>query len=159
MTSWKTADNYDPEAFYTEARDKNGGGEIVNARIPPQIHGSLAALVQSGKIPQYRTQSDFIRNAMVHQLHRDLERIQDQDQMRKLNMIILLNQEISAQREQDDYNSLMQMVEARHLEYVLSGKTEDARLYIKTRLTEIDAIPDRYQDDYEKRLGAKLYPV
>lgn len=159
MTSWKPSDNYDPDAFYIEARDKNGGGEIINARIPPQIHGSIAALVQSGKIPQYRTQSDFIRNAIVHQLHKDLERTEDAEQMRKLSMILLMNQEISASREAEDYRSLMSMIESRHTEYIMAQKTEEARLYIKTRISEIDAIPDRYQDDYEKRLSAKLYPV
>jgi Arc/MetJ-type ribon-helix-helix transcriptional regulator len=159
MPSWKPADNYSPDAFYTEASDKKGRGTPVNARIPPQVSHNIAALVQSGKIPQYETMSDFIRNALVHQLHRDLERVNDQLALRRLNMVILLNEEIRAQREHDDYQQLMNLIETRHLDFLNRGKAEESRLYLKGRLSEIDAIPERFQEDYEKRLSQKLYPV
>lgn len=159
MPTWTPADAYDPDAFYTEGRDKQGGGENIQARIPPQVHGSIAALIQSGKIPQYRTMSDFVRNAVVHQLHKDLERTDSPDQLRKLQLVLLTNQEISAQRETEDYHNLMSMIESRYLEYVGLGMQERASAYIKERLADIDAIPDRHQDDFERRLSGKLYPV
>ncbi len=159
MTSWKPADAYDPDAYYTEASDKKGRGEPIQARVPPQIAGAIAALVQSGKIPPYQTQSDFVRNALVHQLHKDSERTQDESLRRVVTMVTLLNNEIRATREKDDYNQLMDMISQRHSDYLAQGKIEEAALYIKGRLAEVDALPDRFQDDFEKRLSAKLYPV
>ena len=159
MPSWTPADVYDPDAFYTEGRDKQGGGENVQARVPPQIHGSIAALIQSGKIPQYRTMSDFVRNALVHQLHKDLERMDTPDQLRMLQLVIVMNNEIAAERETETYNDLVAMIERRHMEYIALGKQEQATAYIKRRLADIDAIPDRHQEDFERRLSSKLYPV
>lgn len=159
MPSWKPADHYDPNAFYTEASDKKGRGEPINARIPPQIHHGIAALVQSGKIPQYETQSDFVRNALVHQLHRDAERTNSGELRRVVSMVTLLNREIQAQREHDDYMQLMSLIEDRHMDFLARGKADAAGQYIKERLSEIDALPERFQEDYEKRLSAKLYPI
>lgn len=159
MPSWKPADHYDPEAFYTEASDKKGRGEPINARIPPQIHHGIAALVQSGKIPQYETQSDFVRNALVHQLHKDAERSNSPEIRRMVNMVTLLNREIQAQREQDDFNQLMSMIDDRYTDMLSRGRAAEANQYIKERLAEIDALPDRFQEDYDKRLSSKLYPI
>ena len=159
MPSWTPADAYDPDAFYTEGRDKQGGGENIQSRVPPQVHGTVAALIQSGKIPQYRTMSDFVRNAIVHQLHKDLDRLDSPDQQRRLQLVILMNNEIAAQRETDNYNDLISMIEQRHMEYIRLNKPDEATRYIKKRLADIDAIPDRHQEDYERKLSAKLYPV
>lgn len=157
--SWTPADTYSPDAFYTEASDKKGRGTPLQARVPPNIAHSIAALVQSGKLPQYETSSDFIRDALVHHLHRRLELADDQLGLRRLNMTILLNNEIHSQRQHDDFQQLMSLIETRHLEYMTKGKVEEGRQYLKDRLSEIDAIPDRYQEDYHNRLSAKLYPI
>lgn len=159
MTSWNAQDSYDPDAFYTEASDKKGRGEPIQARVPPQIAGGIAALVQSGKIPQYQTMSDFVRNAVVHQLHKDAERAKDEALRRQVTMVTLLNREITLQREDDAYRDLMSAIDRRHTDILSQGKTEDAKIYLKNRLSEIDALPERFQDDYDKRLSSKLYPI
>ena len=158
MPTWKLTDSsYDPDKFYTEASDKSGRGDPVNARIPPQIAGTIAALVQSAKIPEYRTQSDFIRDAVVHRLHDIGVRVDSGEILRVVHLTTLMNQEIAAERDKDNYNSLINMIEQRHIDY--RPGTEKATQYIKGRLAEIDAIPEDYQADYEKRLSNLLYPV
>jgi Arc/MetJ-type ribon-helix-helix transcriptional regulator len=159
MPSWTPADTYDPNAFYTEASDKKGRGEPINARIPPQIHGGIAALVQSGKIPAYQTQSDFVRDALVHHLHRMAERTNDEALRRRVSMVTLLNREIQAQQEKDDYAQLMMLIEDQIVDYRMRNQNEASSQYIKERLSEIDALPERFQEDYERRLSAKLYPI
>jgi Arc/MetJ-type ribon-helix-helix transcriptional regulator len=158
MPSWNLVGAYDPEKFYTEASDKGGRGDPVNARIPPQVAGTIAALVQSGKIPQYRTQSDFIRDAVVHRLHTIGEKVDSGEIVRTVNLIALLNYEIQAERAKKDYNTLMSLIETRHMDYSATSMTK-ANQYIKNLLAEIDAIPDDFQEDYEQRLSAKLYPI
>lgn len=159
MTSWNPAESYDPNAFYTEATDKKGGGERLTVRVPPRVARDIARIVQSGKIPPYQTTSDFVRNAIVHQLHKDAERISDDDLKNVVNQIVLLNDEIRMTREEEDYHSIIGYIEAHYAGYLAQGKIELAQKYIKERLSRVDDIPARFQDDFEKRLGAKLYPM
>lgn len=159
MPSWTLSDGaYDPNKFYTEASDKSGRGDPVNARIPPQIAGTIAALVQSGKIPEYRTQSDFIRDAIVHRLHDIGERVDSGEIRRTVNMVVLLNQELQAERAKDDYATLIDLIRRRHQDY-LKQSLEKANLYVKERLAEIDGIPLDYQEDYERTLSGLLYNI
>lgn len=159
MSSWNPADNYNPDAFYTEATDKKGQGERVTIRIPPRVARGIAKIVQSGKIPAYETLSDFVRNAVVHQLHKDAKRIADGDLSQLVNMIALLNEEITMAREEEDYQQIVAYIDTHYSGYLAQGKVAQAQQYIKERLSRIDDIPPRFQDDYEKRLGSKLYPV
>lgn len=160
MPSWTLTSGsaYDPDKFYTEASDKTGRGEPSTVRLPAQVGGSIAALVQSAKIPEYRTQSDFIRDAVVHRLQSIGEKIDSKEIVRTVHLVTLMNQEISHERDKDDYNALMNLIEQRHMDYS-SQSMDKANSYIKDRLTEIDAIPDDYQEDYERRLSAKLYRI
>lgn len=159
MASWTPAENYDPNAFYTEGTDKKGMGERITVRVPPRVVRGIAKIVQSGKIPPYETVSDFVRNAIVHQLHKDAERVSDGDLRSLVSMITLLNDEISMAREEEDYHSIMNYIEGHYSGYLAQGKVDQAHRYIKERLARIDDIPARFQDDFEKRLGAKLYPM
>lgn len=158
MTSWNASGAYNPDKYYTEASDKSGRGDPINARIPPQIGSSIAALVQSGVVSEYRTLSDFVRDAVVHRLHTIGEKIQSGEIQRRVNMVAMLNEEIQTQREKEDYFALISMIETRHMEYSAKSMSQ-ANQYLKGRLAEIDAIPGDYQADYERRLSAKLYPV
>lgn len=159
MTSWNPADSYNPDAFYTEATDKKGQGERISIRIPPRVVRGIAKIIQSGKIPPYETLSDFVRNAIVHQLHKDSERMNDGELKRLVNMVALLNEEITLAREEDDYHQIVAYIEGHYSGYLSQGKIGLAQQYIKERLSRVDDIPERFQDDYEKRLGSKLYPV
>lgn len=159
MTSWNPADSYNPDAFYTEATDKKGQGERITIRIPPRVARGVAKVVQSGKIPPYETMSDFVRNAIVHQLQRDAERIADGSLRNLVHQIALLNEEITMHKEEEDYYQIISYIENHYAGYLAQGKIAQAQQYIKERLSRVDDIAERFQDDYEKRLGSKLYPV
>lgn len=63
---------YARHRFYTGGSDKRGHSERMSVRVPPIVAGEILRLVQSGKIPEYRTTSDMVRDAVYHRLH-DLE--------------------------------------------------------------------------------------
>lgn len=159
MTSWTPADGYNPDSFYTEATDKKGQGERITIRIPPRVARGISKIVQSGKIPPYETLSDYVRNALVHQLYRDAERINDGALRNLVNQIALLNEEITMAKEEEDYYQIVSYIDTHHASYLAQGKMTQAHQYIKERLSRVDDIPERFQDDYEKRLGSKLFPV
>lgn len=155
---WKPASTYDPDKFYTSASDKQGRGDPTTVRVPPQAASTIAALVQSQRIPEYTTQADFIRDAVIHRLQTIGEKIESGEILRTVAMVSLLNEEYQAAQAKDDFAVLMQLIETRHTDYLRKG-TDRANQYVKQRMADIDSIHPDYQEEYERRLSAKLYPI
>lgn len=63
-----TSDTYSPESIYTRATDGNGHDAVLYLKVSPALMGEIQRLVQSRVIPQYRTHSDVVRDALVHRL-------------------------------------------------------------------------------------------
>lgn len=55
---------YSIESFYTAASDAKGHGEVISFKVPPHMKGRIANIVDA--IPQYKNQSDFVRDACWH---------------------------------------------------------------------------------------------
>lgn len=69
LPSWGTEDpNYSVDRFYTRGSDGKGNSEAVRARFAPEVIARLHRVVQQGRIPEYRTVADIIRDAVVHRL-------------------------------------------------------------------------------------------
>jgi hypothetical protein len=73
---------YDPNSFYPASRDKKGFGASIRITVPPSILGEVSALVARGIIPEYRTNHDFFRDAIVHRLHYVSDMIRDENMQR-----------------------------------------------------------------------------
>jgi len=63
-------DDYSPDEFYTKATNKHDHSSTpYSVRVDPTTAAQIAALIASGKIPHYKTPSDFFRDSLVHRLH------------------------------------------------------------------------------------------
>lgn len=63
-------DDYSPDEFYTKATNKHDHSSTpYSVRVDPTTSAQISALIASGKIPHYKTPSDFFRDALVHRLH------------------------------------------------------------------------------------------
>lgn len=60
---------YDKSKIYTRASDGNGQSQVIRAKLSPALHYEIMALIQSRAIPELRTVSDVIRDALIHRLH------------------------------------------------------------------------------------------
>lgn len=63
-----TSATFSSENFYTRATDGNGHDAVMSVKVSPALIGEIQRLVQSRVIPQYRTHSDVIRDALIHRL-------------------------------------------------------------------------------------------
>lgn len=63
-------DKYEPNEFYVASRNKKGFGTTLRVMVPPDVLVHISELVQKQLVPAYRTREDFIRDALVHNLHR-----------------------------------------------------------------------------------------
>lgn len=60
--------NYSVENFYTRATDGHGHSTKSYLTLSPILHAQIQHVIQSGKIPAYRTTADLIRDALIHRL-------------------------------------------------------------------------------------------
>jgi len=74
--------NYNPDEFYT----LEVGPETVRTRVSTRLARTINAIVQSGQFPHYQTSSDFVRNAVMHQIHRDSQRMTDPIHRQRVEM-------------------------------------------------------------------------
>lgn len=59
---------YDRDSIYAVSTDRQGHYERVSVKVQPAIEAEIAQLV-AAKVRDYKTREDFIRNAIIHQLH------------------------------------------------------------------------------------------
>lgn len=69
-TGAPTSVGYSPDLFYCKATDTKGHGEKVGGRVPPDIYAQIQQIVHDDNFPDYTMPMDFIRDAIVHHLHR-----------------------------------------------------------------------------------------
>lgn len=61
---------YDEDKFYTAAREVKGFSATKRVNIPPNLSSAISVVVASPKIPEIRTEADFVRDALVHNMYR-----------------------------------------------------------------------------------------
>lgn len=60
---------YSEYNFYTNAKDNQGHSTAVHTKYPDYLLSAVSRIVQSGKIPQYKTRGDVFRDSLVHRLY------------------------------------------------------------------------------------------
>lgn len=119
---------YDRDRFYTASRNKKGFGTTVRVLLPPELLAQIGLMTQSNSFPELRTQADFLRDAIVHNLHRLAE--------------------IAKRKDYYDSELYMQAASREHVRAqidMIANRSEDLDLMIKKCR---DAI--HYSDDRER---------
>lgn len=68
---------YAENAWYTAARGSDKTSANIHLRIPGYISEALDQVVAAKYFPEVRTNGDFIRSAIVHELHRRIGEVSD----------------------------------------------------------------------------------
>lgn len=62
---------YDPNSYYVSAVDSRGNAEKFQVKVPPDVHNRVCESAYDRSNP-FRSPQDWIRNAIIHQLNREV---------------------------------------------------------------------------------------
>lgn len=99
---------YSVDAFYTRSTDGNGVSETKYVKMPPSLLAGIGDLVASKVIADYRTEADFIRDAVYHRLHHVAMMKQDGKLVRLVNRQIMLARAANNLHEMAELENLLE---------------------------------------------------
>ncbi len=129
---------YDRDAIYSHATDGKGHYEQMRVKLTPSIEAEIAELVAS-RVRGYRTSEDFVRNAIVHQLHHEMTTVRPQ-----LQPIITAEMR---QAELNRYRALIQSWE----DTIHSTMETGESLLAAGALEELGEMLARFDQDFENQ--------
>lgn len=95
MSEWQTLSTskseYSRSEFYCKSRDKGGEHWPLRVHFPEQVINAISVIVAGKEIPDYRTSSDFVRDAVVHRLHDVNEALQSKEIDYAVTSVVMLN--------------------------------------------------------------------
>ena len=153
----ESAKGYRRDAYYTQASDKQGHSAKTTVKMPTNVAGEIHSLVASGKIPEYRTSVDFIRDAVIHRLH-DLEGlVDDPSYSRRISMYVLHQDVMIKRQHREEYAEMMTAIEE-EIQYLQNTRQGDKlRRYLVELLDNAEeAIPPEFLTDFTTRIRQAL---
>lgn len=155
---------YQRDNFYTAARDGAGNSETKYLKISGAILGQIGSLVSGRQIPAYKTEADFIRDAIVHRLHDVGEAIDDGRILATVNRTVKLDRIQQRQVELQEFAAIIEQHEETMAQCVQSGDAmllsdliadaesdyEDLRPNYQVRLT---TVIEKYKTELDKLMN------
>ena len=136
--------SYSLANFYTSATDAKGGSVHENFRLQAWISESIAQLVASRQIPQYKTKADFFRDAMVHRL----SYLEKERGIRSANTTLrrLLANDVLLREEEmmQSLDAQLKSLEDRMAFLIRTGSRTRARELLKRFVQNISGIEDEF---------------
>ncbi len=157
VDAWDTADDdpgYDPHHFYTHSQDKKGHSFHARVNLPKPLAGAIGALVQSGRIPQYRTTEDVIRDATYHRVKQIAHAIDDGELEEAVDMAMLLADELQMIAKEDEAESLLAAMRSNIERMWARGERAALRRYLAEREALVDSIPAPWSDELDGLIKA-----
>lgn len=143
---------YNREAFYTAARDGAGNSETKYLKISGSVLGQVGALVSGRLIPAYKTEADFIRDAIIHRLHDVGEMIEDGRILATINRAVKLDRIQQRQVELQEFAAIIATHEEAMQQCVVS---EDAML-LADLIADAESDYEDLRPNYQARLSVVI---
>ena len=150
LDAWDTIDEddpYDPHHFYTHSQDRKGHSFHMRVNLPKPLAGAAGALIQTGRIPQYRTIEDIARDAFYHRIKQIARAIDDEELENTVDVSMLLADELRIQAEQDEAETFMAAVRTNADRLWQLGERAALRKYLADREPYVDSIPNPYSKE------------
>lgn len=154
-SAWETVsddDWYNPKTFYTHSSDKQGHSHAIKLLIPKNLAGQVARIVSTGIIPEYRSNQDLFRDAILHRCHQVGKWLDDEELLREVTLLILQSEETMIAQQKADAEELIAITRDNLEEAWRRGDTAWMKHHIKDRLEKSYSIPESYRDEYVEML-------
>lgn len=139
---------YSRDNFYTAARDGAGNSETKYLKISGSILGQVGALVSSRQIPAYKTEADFIRDAVVHRLNDVGEMINDGKIAATINRAVKLDRIQQRQIELQEFAAVI----TNHEEVMAQCVQSEDDLLLEDLISDAESDYEELRPNYQARL-------
>lgn len=162
MVDYWTVDDgtYSIDNFYTKSKDMQGHSTVYHVRLPDYVAGEIGSMIESRKIPDYRTAADLIRDAIVHRLHYLSGRLSSTTLDTIVNRITMESKTAQYQEELDAFRELVNEIRDTCQKAFVEGDHDHLYEYIdqQAQLTESLREPFRSRiisvlNEYAQRLA------
>jgi len=150
--AWDTVDDdvsYDPHHFYTHSQDKKGHSFHLRVNLPKPLAGAAGALIQTGRIPQYRTIEDIARDAFYHRIKQISRAIDDDELEEAVDMAMLMADELQLMAKEDEAESYIAAVRTNVERLWQRREWAALRKYLADKDAVVDSIPNPYSGELE----------
>lgn len=149
--SWGTvdpSDAYDPFRFYTGSEDKRGHSAMMRFNVPKNIMGQIKAVIDDGSIPEYRSLSDFGRDAVVHRARQVAQWLDNEQLTSAIDLYLMIENHEKLIQSRKDTEHLLDLART-NFENAMSKHKWD---WIEAELSDMgdrtDMIPEQSRDEY-----------
>ena len=152
---WTTQDpnEYDPDKKYTAATDERGhSGFVRNLRVPSDMVGQIARIVESGYYDEYTTQAALVRDAIHHHLEKLNKELSSENLKRTLSMNRLNSRVQQRRQETEAYQDMLTAIRMEVNELVAIESYAEAQAFIAEMRGNEDAVPLRFRESYDSKL-------
>lgn len=139
--------DYDKSAFYTA----DAGGEVIKARVSSDLMRSVVALVVDPDFPDYHTQADVLRDALVHLLYKRLHQSKDPHLLEKVELYARRERIMQLEREIQADEDLARVIISRWPKAIVTVKRQ---MYPEARRLLSRPIDDNLKDQLRGYVGA-----
>lgn len=158
---WAVDDGaYSIDNFYTKSKDMQGHSTVYHVRLPDYVAGEIGSMIESRKIPDYRTAADLIRDAIVHRLHYLSERTTSTALDGVVNRIAIENKTAQYQEELDAFRELTNEIRDTCQKAFIENDHEHLYDYIDQQAQLVEALREPFRsriisilNEYAQRLA------
>jgi Arc/MetJ-type ribon-helix-helix transcriptional regulator len=160
---WDTVSSsrtYDPKHFYTASENAKGFSNTVKFAVPKGILGQVQRLVNSGNIPEYRSSSDFFRDAAMHRLKQVAAWVDDGELDAQVDLTLMIFREEQIAQQKSDAELLISRMRTNLEDALGRGDYNWMREHLIEKAEEADSIPEQHRSlflnvlaDYQDKLG------
>lgn len=139
---------YSRDNFYTSARDGAGNSETKYLKISGSILGAIGTLVSSRQIPAYKTEADFIRDAIRHRLKDVGDMLNDGALLSVVNRSVKLDRIQQRQMELQEFAAVI----ANHEEVMSQCVQSEDVMLLEDLIDDAESDMEELRPNYQARL-------
>lgn len=139
---------YRKDNFYTGAKDGAGNSETKYLKIGGSVLGQIGALVSGKQIPAYKTEADFIRDAIIHRLHEVGVMIEDGKILATVNRVVKLDRIQQRQVELQEFAAVVN----NHEEVMAQCVQSEDVMLLEDLIADAESDIEELRPNYQARL-------